>query len=86
MIQVNIHEAKTRLSELLERVQNGEHVTIAKAGKPIAELNKISKVKRQPGFLKGFHVPDDFDAPDEELIKLFEDGPIFPETKSSVTK
>lgn len=41
MIQVNIHEAKTRLSELLERVQNGEHVTIAKAGKPIAELNKI---------------------------------------------
>jgi prevent-host-death family protein len=82
MIQVNIHEAKTRLSELLERVQNGEQVTIAKAGKPIAELSRIRKPKRQPGFLKGFYVPEDFDAPDEELIRLFEEGLIFPQTKS----
>jgi prevent-host-death family protein len=38
---VNIHEAKTHLSKLLERVQNGEEITIAKAGKPIATLTAI---------------------------------------------
>ena len=38
MITVNIHEAKTHLSKLLERVMNGEEIVIAKAGKPIARL------------------------------------------------
>ena len=79
MIQVNVGEAKKRFSELLERVENGEEITIAKAGKPIARLGQIKKEPRQLGFLKGFYVPDDFDAPDEELIRLFEDGAIFPQ-------
>lgn len=38
MTQVNVHEAKTHLSRLLERVAAGEHITIARAGTPIADL------------------------------------------------
>ncbi len=79
MIQVNIHEAKTRLSELLERVQNGEHVTIAKAGKPIAELNKIRTAKRQPGFLGAeYRIDIDFFEADKEIEADFENSSIFP--------
>jgi prevent-host-death family protein len=79
MIQVNIHEAKTRLSELLERVQNGEHVTIAKAGKPIAELNKIRKTKRQPGFLGAeYRIGQEFFDADKEIAIEFENSSIFP--------
>ena len=74
MTQVNIHEAKTRLSELLERVQNGEEIIIAKAGKPIARLSEISS--RKPliyGLLPELKTPDDFNAPlPDELMKLFE--------------
>ena len=52
---VNIHEAKTHLSRLLERVQAGEEITIAKAGKPIATLSAIRQPpkRRVPGMDKG---------------------------------
>ena len=52
---VNIHEAKTQLSRLLVRVQNGEEITIAKAGKPIARLTAITErpARRVPGMDKG---------------------------------
>jgi prevent-host-death family protein len=52
---VNIHEAKTHLSKLLERVQNGEEITIAKAGKPIATLTAVRQkpARRVPGMDKG---------------------------------
>lgn len=66
METVNIHEAKTHLSRLLERVANGTAVVIARAGKPIAKVVPYSasapaKTKRL-GFLKGeMRVPDDFD-------------------------
>ncbi len=43
MTEVNIHDAKTHLSRLLEKVQQGEEVVIAKAGKPIAKLVKVDK-------------------------------------------
>ena len=49
---VNVHEAKTHFSKLLERVQAGEEITIAKAGKPYAKLVKFEdapKPKRTPG-------------------------------------
>lgn len=48
---VNIHEAKTHLSRLLQRVQAGEEITIAKAGKPIAKLTAIQErpKRRIPG-------------------------------------
>ncbi|MDO8485840.1 MAG: type II toxin-antitoxin system Phd/YefM family antitoxin [Candidatus Limnocylindrales bacterium] len=52
---VNIHEAKTNLSRLIERVQAGEEITIAKAGKPIARLSAIHErpKRRVPGMDKG---------------------------------
>jgi prevent-host-death family protein len=74
-MKVNIHEAKTNLSKLLERVQVGEEVIIAKAGTPIAKLVPIrTKPKRRTlGSAKGeFVVPDDFNQPlPEEIEDLF---------------
>lgn len=76
MHTVNIHEAKTHLSRLLEQVASGDEIIIAKAGKPIARLVPLDAApkKRQLGLLKGkLNVPDDFDAPllDNDLA-LFE--------------
>lgn len=65
-LEVNIHEAKTQLSKLLNRVMAGEEVIIAKAGRPVAVLSPIrpGKKRRQGGMYHGqFTVPDDFDAP-----------------------
>jgi prevent-host-death family protein len=61
---VNIHEAKTHLSRLLARVQAGEEITIAKAGKPIARLSAIHErpMRRIPGNDKIIIHPD-FDDP-----------------------
>ena len=56
----NIHEAKTHLSRLLERVQAGETIVIARAGKPIAELTPFSRPDIVFGSMKGrLPVPDD---------------------------
>jgi antitoxin (DNA-binding transcriptional repressor) of toxin-antitoxin stability system len=79
MIQVNIHEAKTRLSELLEQVQNGEEIIIAKAGKPIAKLGRLEKKPRQPGFLPAkYRIGQEFFDADSEITALFEASKIFP--------
>jgi prevent-host-death family protein len=65
-MEVNIHEAKTHLSKLLERVASGEEVIIANAGRPVARIVAI-KPKRAPrpiGTGKGdFVVPADFNDP-----------------------
>jgi prevent-host-death family protein len=55
MHTVNIHEAKTHLSKLLEEVSHGKEVIIGKAGRPIAKLVplKVSSKPRQPGYWKG---------------------------------
>ncbi len=71
---VNMHEAKTHLSRLVERVAEGEEVIIAKAGKAVAVLKpyQTQKEKRTPGVLKG--APLDlsrFDEADKEIGKLF---------------
>jgi len=61
----NIHEAKTHLSQLLERVAHGEEIVIAKAGQPIARLVPIlsSSTDRTLGTETGrFVVPEDFNA------------------------
>lgn len=66
MQQINIHEAKTHLSRLLENVIEGDEVVIAKHGKPVARLIpfKTKAVTRKPGSLKGqIKISDDFDAP-----------------------
>jgi len=79
-MEVNIHEAKTNLSKLLERVVLGEEVIIAKAGKPVARLVAVHQPKtRIFGSAKGeFVVPDDFNEPDSEIEKLFYEGDLFP--------
>ena len=78
----NIHEAKTHFSKLIERVGEGEEITIAKAGRPVAKLvpyTESAKPKRKPGLWKGkVKIHPDFDKPDIELEKLFYEGPIEP--------
>jgi prevent-host-death family protein len=66
MDPVNIHDAKTHLSRLIERVLLGEEIVIAKAGRPVARLVPFTPETsdRRPGSAKGsFVVPPDFDAP-----------------------
>jgi len=73
-MEVNIHEAKTHLSRLLERALMGEEVIIAKAGKPLVKLVAIGKRGfRKLGSAKGeFTVPDDFNDPlPKEIEDLF---------------
>jgi len=63
---INVHEAKTHLSRLLERVENGESITIARAGKPIAIMTTFhpAKLDRTLGREAGrIWIADDFDAP-----------------------
>lgn len=66
-MQVNIYEAKTRLSELVEQAHAGETVIIAKAGTPMAKLVPLGegpRAKIKFGLLKGqIEIADDFDAP-----------------------
>jgi prevent-host-death family protein len=73
---INIHEAKTHLSRIVEEVAAGAEVIIAKAGRPVARLVPLEpavKTKRL-GLLKGaFEIPDDFDAPlPSRLLEAFE--------------
>lgn len=87
MKQVNIHQAKTQLSQLLADVENGEVVVIARAGKPIARLvaeTAERKVYRQPGAWKGqvFYTDEDWKAGDAEILEMFEESinaPLFPD-------
>lgn len=84
-IQVNIHEAKTNLSKLIEAVKRGEEVVIARAGKPevrlvVAETSE-QKPKRRPfGAWKGkvWYAPD-YDQADAEIERDFYDSKIFPD-------
>jgi prevent-host-death family protein len=70
---VNMHEAKSTLSKLVEKVNAGEEVVIAKAGKPVAKLVKYEA--EEPRKLGGWEgkvwVAEDFDETDTELIELF---------------
>jgi prevent-host-death family protein len=66
MMTINIHEAKTHLSRLLVRVELGEEIILARAGKPVARLAPLARKsgKRRLGCAAGeFEVPDDFNAP-----------------------
>jgi prevent-host-death family protein len=62
---VSVHEAKTHLSRLLQRVESGEEVIIARRGRAVARLVPLDpKLPREPGRLKdSITVRDDFDAP-----------------------
>jgi prevent-host-death family protein len=72
---VNIHEAKTHLSRLVDRAAAGEEVIIARAGKPVAKLVALTQKPRVVfGTLAGvLRVPDDFDAPlPQAILETFE--------------
>lgn len=78
MVKVNIYEAKTQLSKLVERAAKGEDVVIAKNGEPVAVLvapAKLAKPKREVGFLKG-KLPavsdEEWRRSDEAVRRLFE--------------
>ena len=75
MITVNIHEAKTQLSKLVDKASKGESFIIAKAGKPMVKVVPIAAKKKPQrlGFLKGVsEVPDDFDRMfEDEIAQLF---------------
>jgi prevent-host-death family protein len=78
MKTINIHEAKTHLSRLVEQVAAGSEVQIAKAGKPVAKLVPLDPRRNiRFGVLKGeFSVPEDFDAPlSDEVLASFAGGP-----------
>ena len=75
MDTVNIHEAKTQLSRLIERVCAGEEIIIARSGKPVARLAPLEPRRpRRLGLLKGkIWVAKDFNAPlPDDLLDLFE--------------
>ena len=72
---VNMHEAKTHLSRLVERAANGEEIIIGNAGKPRARLVAYEprREPRQPGSMRGkVELADDFDETSEELMDAFE--------------
>lgn len=75
MKTVNIHEAKTHLSRLVEAAANGEPFVIAKAGKPLVRVEALTVAPpRRTGFLKGaVKIPEDFDEMAADQIQaLFE--------------
>lgn len=77
MTMVNIREAKTNLSKLVERVEHGETVIIARAGKPVARLVPLEQQvpRSRSGFLSGaFTTPEDFDTMASEEIKALFEG------------
>lgn len=80
MKTVNIHEAKTHLSRLVEEAANGEAFVIAKGGKPLVKVMALEAPTgakaRRLGFLAGrLEVPDDFDEMGRvEIERLFENG------------
>lgn len=74
-MQINMHEAKSKLSALGEKVWKGEKVVIAKAGKPYLDLlpHKNTRIQRKPGRFKGkIKMAEDFDQTPVEVIQNFE--------------
>lgn len=70
---INVHEAKTHLSRLLDRAAAGEEIVIGRAGKPIARLMPLDRPQRVFGAMIGeLWIGDDFDDPDDDLVDLFE--------------
>ena len=87
-MQININEAETRLVELGELAWQGEEIIVTKGGKPYLALTPCreeppaAKQPRTPGRLKGqIWTAPDFDETPQELIDLFENGPVFPDEK-----
>ncbi|MFP4002543.1 MAG: type II toxin-antitoxin system Phd/YefM family antitoxin [Alphaproteobacteria bacterium] len=84
-VQVNMHQAKTQLSKLIEMALKGQEVVIARNGTPVVKLVPVAKPElppRKPGSLKGqIWIAPDFDDTPEDLIDEFYNNPIFPDEK-----
>jgi prevent-host-death family protein len=79
--QVNMHEAKTHLSRLVERVEGGAEIVISRAGKPAAKLVPMPAGKRKLGVWEGkVRLPSDQEwaEMDREIAESFEESEIFP--------
>lgn len=75
-MSVNVYEAKTQLSRLLARVEQGEEILIARAGTPVARLVPVGPRGREFGQDRGrVTLADDFDEP---LDDEFDESPLFP--------
>ena len=83
MIVVNIHEAKAKLSEFLDKVAAGERVVICKRNQPVAELRAVEQKRTGPrpiGGTKGIVIPPSFFEPmPDDWLDAFYNGPMFPE-------
>lgn len=83
MRTVNIHDAKTHFSRLVDDASGGEIIVIAKAGRPVAKLTRLDAPAKPPprlGFLAGMaSIPDDFDAWASDEISMLFDGSVDPE-------
>jgi prevent-host-death family protein len=74
---VNMHEAKSQLSRLVERAEAGEEIIIARAGKPAARLMPLApagKPRVFGGWRGKVKMPDDIHAGDDEIIEMFEES------------
>jgi prevent-host-death family protein len=75
MAQIGMHEAKTKLSQLVERVQAGEEIVIARNGKPVARLVPVASTNSLAavhGALRGqVHIADDFDELPDDIADAF---------------
>jgi prevent-host-death family protein len=82
MKPINVYDAKTQLSRLLERVEAGEEIVIARAGKPVARLVPLPPARRRtPGSWAGrWQLAEDWDsaAVNEQIADLFEASTLIP--------
>lgn len=87
MVSVNIHEAKSQLSALVEAVESGREteVVLSRNGKPVARIVPLAKPDVGPriGIAEGlFTIPDDWDKYDAEIEAMFNDGEWYPDVKA----
>jgi prevent-host-death family protein len=82
--RMNIHEAKTQFSKLVEQAEHGKTIVIQRGGKPVAQLGPLpadpkTSPPREPGAWRGrVHMADDFDAYDAEIARMFHEGDVEP--------
>jgi prevent-host-death family protein len=82
MIVINIHDAKAKLSEYLDKVAAGERVLICKRNQPVAELRAVEQKRTEPrpiGGVEGIVIPPSFFEPmPDDWLDTFYNGPMFP--------
>jgi prevent-host-death family protein len=84
METVNIHDAKSQLSALINKVLNGEKIIIARNNQPVVELVALKKQKRVPGQLKGkIKVLGTWEESDVAVRELFDNNEIFRNEKNT---